>query len=277
MLVIKPNVQVLPSLQSELLSSHQKIGQTNQFMKINKNGFFIGMLLAIFTSVEMHAQGLLSTYIDAGENNISEGLYIKTALFGQYHFVKTRIEGGIQLDVKSANSNFLTGISLKASQEFVIKEFPFEVQGLFMYTPFSDVIHESNWGMLINIERSHFNFQLGTNFRTYRITQKAAENYDINSSRSLHENWNLMYLVGYDLKPEDHTWNIGVSITNIDHFLINQETNPMLKFRGKYAISTPLTIYAESWYKSAGSLNISANYFGFFFRTGLIWKLDSKK
>jgi len=276
--VLETNTLDLLPLQFESTFISPKImDKLTDLMKFNKNGYLITILLSFFVTVEMHAQGQLSSYIDAGENNVSEGLYIKTALLGQYQFGKTRIEGGFQLDAKSANRNLLTGVSLKASQEFEIREFPFEVQGLFLYAPFSDVIHESNWGLLINVKRSHFNFQLGSNFRTYRITRKAAENYDITSNRSLHENWNLMYLVGYNLKPDDHTWNIGVTITNIDHFLLNQETNPMFNLRGKYIISKPLTVYAETWYMSAGSLNISANYFGVFFRTGLIWKLDSGK
>ena len=66
-------------------------------------------------------------------------------------------------------------------------------------------------------------------------------------------------------------------MTNIDNFLINQDTNPMLFLQGKYQVTAPLTLYIEPWYQSAGSLNLSANYFGFFIRTGLIWKLDVKK
>ena len=136
---------------------------------------------------------------------------------------------------------------------------------------------ESNWGILANIERKHFTWKLGTEFRTYHVTKEAIENFDIESNKNLHENWNMMYLLGYNLYPADNLWNIGIAITNIDHFIINQETNPMFFLQGKYKVSLPLTIYFESWYKSAGTLNISANYFGFLFRTGLIWELDLKR
>jgi hypothetical protein len=237
----------------------------------------IVLFLMLLFSSKMQAQLTLSTYIDAGENNVSEGLYIKSSALGAYQINKFRVEGGAQLDLKSAGSNFLTGGSLIVAREFLIKKFKFETQGLFMYDPFSRLMHESNLGVLINIPREHFNYKLGTEFKTYHITNRAQNDYDITSNKKLHENWNLIYLVKYFLKPPDHKWNAGASITNIDHFLINQETNPMVNIEGRYDISSPLTLYVESWYKSAGSLNISANYFGFFFRTGIIWKPDLKK
>ena len=233
--------------------------------------------LSLLLSARMQAQITLSTYIDAGENNVSEGLLIKSSVLGSYQINKFRVEGGAQFDLKNAGSGFFTGGSLIVAREFSINKFLFETQGLFLYNPFSPLIHESNRGVVINIPRKHFHYKLGTEFKTYNITNRAKNDYDITSNNKLNENWNLIYLVKYNLKPPDHKWNAGASITNIDHFLINQETNPMVNIEGRYDISSPLTLYIESWYKSAGSLNISANYFGFFFRTGIIWKPDLKK
>jgi len=239
--------------------------------------YLIITLIGLIISENLEAQFLFSSYIDAGENNVSDGLYVKTSVLGAYQFASTKIEAGSQFDLKSASSNFYTGTNLKVSQEFMIKGFQFEIQGLLLYNTFSDLIHESDLGIQVNIERRHFTYKLGTEFRTYHITQEAFEKYYIESNKKLHENWNLMYLVGYNLNPIDDIWNIGISITNIDHFIINQETNPMIYLQGKYKVSLPLTLFAESWYKSAGALNISANYFGFFFRAGVLWELDLRK
>ena len=97
-----------------------------------------------------------------------------------------------------------------------------------------------DWGILAYLELKHFTFKLGTEFRTYHITQKASEEYDIESNKNLHENWNIMYLAGYNLKPIDNKWNIGIAITNIDYFLINQDINPMLYLQGKYRVTPPI-------------------------------------
>jgi len=239
--------------------------------------YLIITLTGLIVSVNILAQVQLSTYIDAGENNVSDGLFIKTSVLGAYQFGNTKVKTGGQFDLISASPNFFTGVNLIVAQEFLIKEFQFEIQGLFMSNFFSDLAHEIDWGMLAYLELKHFDFKLGTEFRTYHITQKASEEFEIESNKNLHENWNIMYLAGYRVKPIDFKWNIGLAITNIDNFLINQETNPMLFLQGKYQVTAPLTLYIEPWYQSAGSLNLSANYFGFFIRTGLIWKLDSKK
>lgn len=235
------------------------------------------VLLCLIVDFNVNAQGSLSTFLDIGKNNVSEGIYIKSSVLGAYQFGETKITAGSQFNLKSNNTNALAGTSINVAHEFAIKEFQFEVAALFLYNPFSDIMHESNWGALVNVERTHFMYKLGTSFRTYRITKAALESYDIESNRSLHENWNLIYLLAYNLKPMDNNWNIGITLTNMDHFLINQETNPMVYLRGTYDVKSSLRLFMETWCKSAGSLNISANNFGIFFRTGVKWNLELKK
>ena len=245
-------------------------------MKLNPEKCIILLLIFLFSN-KTEAQLRLSAYIDAGENNVSEGLYVKSSLLGSYQMNRYRVEGGSQFDLKSAGSGFFSAAGMIVTREFSIKNFQFETQGLFMYNLFSPLVHESNLGVLVSIQRKHFNYKLGTAFRTYRITDMAGEEYDITSDKRLYENRNLVYLINYMLKPAGNRWNAGASVTNIDHFLINQETNPMVNIEGSYEVAPPLSLYVESWYKSAGSMNISANYFGFFFRTGIIWRPDLKK
>ena len=231
------------------------------------------MILFVFLFFKStDAQIGLTTYFDLGENNVSEGLYLKSAVLGSYPVKQMRIEGGMQYDLISAGSHFLSGVSLIVGKEMVIKNIQFEVLGLYMNNFFSGLAHESNWGALMNYEQNHFSGKLGTGFKTYEITPKARKRYDIESNTSIHENWNLMYLLQYNLNPKNSKWDLSAAITNIDHFLINQETNPMFNLCGGYNYSRSLSLFIESWYKNAGVLNISANYFGFFFRTGLKWE-----
>lgn len=238
---------------------------------------FIVLWCGISFNNALVAQVDVETYFDVGSTNISEGAYIRNALLGAYHFESTKIEVGGQFDLKSASDNFLTGINFRVMQGINIKDFEFEAYGLFVYNPFSDLVHETNWGLLAGVTRSHFTFQLGPSFRTYTITTEARESFDIDENTSLHENWNFLYLASYQLKPAGNKWNAGISVTNMDNFLINQETNPMILLNGNYKVARAMSVYAEAWYKSAGSLNISANHFGYFFRAGLIWELELKK
>ena len=244
---------------------------------INLSIFFIALWCSLFSSNALLGQVDLETYFDIGSTNVSDGAYVRNALLGAYHIESTKIEAGVQLDLKSTSPNFLTGINFRIMQEINIKDFEFDAHGLFVHNPFSDFVHETNWGLLAGISRSHFTFQLGPSFRTYTITKEARENYNIDENTSLHENWNVLYLASYQLKPAGNSWNAGISVTNMDNFLINQETNPMILLNGYYKATKAISVFTEAWYKSSGSLNISANHFGYFFRAGLIWELELKK
>ena len=250
--------------------------QKNKCMKADYSRYFLLIILLLMPAfLNTKAQVRLSSYIEAGENNVSDGLYIKSSFLGDYTFGKTRIEAGSQFDLLGAGPGVFTGVAAAIAREFSLRRFIYEVEGFYMYSTFSELVHESNLGILINVERDHFTYKLGADFRTYRITDAAADSFDIRSDRRLHENWNIVYIVSYSLKTAGNSWNTGIAITNIDHFLVNQESNPMLYIYGSYAVSSPLELYTEVWYKGAGSLNISANYFGFFIRTGLIWKIHT--
>lgn len=220
------------------------------------------------------AQLSLSMFFDAGKNNVSEGLYLKTAAIGDYEFGKNYAGGGVQFDVRTQGKNFLSAARLEIGREVPIKNIPFEIEGVFHYSRFSELLYEYNIGLLGNVSLDHFDFRLGTHFRTYGITKDAAEDYNIESHKKIHENWNMIYLLAYRFKPSGHEWNVSLSVTNIDHFIINQETNPVLFLRGEYRVTDPLNVFSELWYKTAGALNLSVNYFGFFIRTGIVWDIE---
>ncbi len=221
----------------------------------------------------MMAQTGVTGFMDLGSNNVSDGFFMKTAVLAQHRFGKNSVETGLQLDLKSHNDRVFSGYSLRFSRRMQFIKFPFEVQGFFLRTPFSDVLRETNWGMLMDMKHNHFVMQLGTEFRSIAFTQKVIDANGYMEDERIRERWNLIYAFGYHLKSFDYQWNAGLSVTNIDHFLISQETNPVLRLSGRYRVSLPLDLFAEAWYKSAGAFNLSVNYFGFFFRTGIVWDI----
>lgn len=247
--------------------------KTTQNWSENKSILLMLILLGLMVAGNTSAQIQLSYYFDFAGNNSSDGMILKTAAFGEYQWERTTVTGGLQLDFKSRNENVFSGINFNVDQNFTVKEFPFSIEGLFLYNRFSKLVHESSWAVLANIERKHFRYQLGTHFRTYSVTQKAKDEYDIDSDEKIHENWNIIYRIEYNLKPFGNDWNVGATITNMDHFVISQETNPWLNVQGEYTLSAPLTLFAQAWLKNAGMFNISVNSFGYLFRTGIIWRI----
>lgn len=234
------------------------------------------LLIIIFLKLvfqKLDAQPDILAYNDIGRNNVSDGLYLTTALSANYRLGKTILGYGNQLNLMSYNNNLFSEVKVNIDRTFEIRSRHYKATLFYIYNFFSEIIHETNWGISINHNAKHLSYILGTNFRTSHLTRNAIDEYNITSNTKLKEKWNLMYLFGINLKPSESRWNAGFKITNIDHFIISQDTNPMISLNTKYRFQVPLTIYLETWYKTAGVLNISANSFGFFLRTGLLWEL----
>ena len=240
-----------------------------------KGKYLLSLLLLLTFLTGTKAQLTLQSFFDIGENNVSEGVYLKNMCRSIYEYQKYKVEAGILFDLISNNPNALTGIDLTGSGEFSIKNFPFGVKGFFMLNRFSDMLYETNWGARAELKNlDHIIFEIGTNFKTYHVNASTREEQDINKSDGkLRENFNLLYRISAYLKPHTNNWNLGFSVTDFDYYVINQSTNPIFNIQASYKPKSNLTIYSELWYKQAGIFNIYAGYFGYFFRGGLKWEI----
>ena len=221
------------------------------------------------------AQVMVCSHFEAGSNNVSEGIFLMHSSGLEYGFNQYVLAAHLEFGMISTSGNVLTGLHVHGSRSFPVKGFPVDVKGHYILNRFSDLMRETNWGLAVNTKKwDHFFLELGTNFKTYALNGNAREIYDTEPADSrLHENFNLIYTFSGYLKPHNHQWNIGLSCTNTDEYMINQSTNPLFNLQIKYLIRPELTVFLDSWYKSAGIFNISANYFGYFFRTGIKWEI----
>jgi hypothetical protein len=218
------------------------------------------------------AQPVLTIYGDARKNICSDDLLIRSALLGNYSFGNYHLKAGLQTNLIKDNNIFFSGYRFDGSRDFKIKNILLELNGFGLWTAASEILQEINYGCYIEMTTRHFEIQLGTNFRTYSFRNKAFRMYEIeNVETKIHENFNLMYSFSYYLKPLNHKWNAGITLTNTDYFMINQETNPYVNLKGYFKIIKPVCLFAEAWYKDAGILNLNVNYFGFLIRGGIVW------
>lgn len=236
-----------------------------------------GILFIVFiivSRIDVTAQSGLTFYTDAARNCVSGGLYARSALLGQYNFGKYQLKSGLQSNLINGNNIFLSGFRVEGAREFKIKNTLLELSGFRLWTAYSEIMQEINYACVFTIIGKHFDIQIGTNFRTYSLRRNTSENSYNGNDAKIHENFNIMYSFGYNLKPSYCRWNAGVTLTNVDYFLINQETNPYVNLKGYYKVSSPLCLFAEVWYKNAGVTNISSNYFGFVIRGGVQWNFN---
>jgi hypothetical protein len=231
-------------------------------------------LFSLFLLLSMTAasQPGLNVYTDMGSNNVSHGLFIKSAAIGSYKFDKYSLETGFQTNLKDNNKLGFSGYTIDASRYLVIKNTSLEINGFYTTTIATAILRETDLGGLVTMRFEHFEIALGTNQRTFILRQRGITNNEIETGTlKIREASNVMYSFTYNLKPAENRWNTGISVTNFDHFTIYQETNPMINLHGSYKMKMPVTLYAQAWYKIAGASNLEVNYFGFYIKSGLIW------
>lgn len=232
-------------------------------------------LIILTDCLHVEAQPVLTFYSDAGKNMYSDALYIRSAFLGNYQLGTYCLKTAIQTNLINSNENTMSGFRFEGSKIFELKNTKFELNGFGLLTLYSETLKESNYGCLLTMKSRHFDLQFGTNFRTYNFRKNALKSLEIeNAETEIHENFNLMYSFGYNLNPSNHRWNAGLRLTNFDYFLINQETNPFVNVNGFFKVSSPLHVFAEVWYKTSGTLNMSSDYFGFLIRGGIVWNFN---
>ncbi len=214
-------------------------------------------------------------YIDIGSSNVSEGAFLRLASASSFGIKNYKAQTGILWAFSNQSAKRFTGWFLDVSGNFKIKKVPFDAGIFYRLNPFSKIMHENNWGILLGYNTNHFRLKIGNNLRIYKLNRGTIEEYGLenNGNKRIIEPRNLMYSFMYCLKPADHKWNMAATVTNFDYFLIQQETNPIIMCRFLYNVKSGLSLYSDLWYQSAGLFNIRVNYFGFFLRTGISWQI----
>ena len=232
--------------------------------------FFILLSLSCYN---LNSQIQLTAYSDVGHSNISDGVYLKTAADISYKYRRFELQSGFQNDLISNNTTLFSGFKLNVSHFFRFKQKDYSAKLFFISTTLSDFILETNYGILLSTEKEHFNFKIGTGFKNIGFTKNAIAETGINSNGSVLEIFNPLYHFSYTINKPAKAWNIGIGVTNIDQYIVNQATNPMTTVFGHYKLNESVRLTAEVWYKTAGAFNLHVNYFGLFFRPGIIWEI----
>jgi hypothetical protein len=166
-------------------------------MNMNKLKHVIAAIMLVIAARSISAEVAIHSFVDLGQNNASEEVFVKNVYRVSYRYNQFNITGGLQFDLKSINPNTLTGFNLIGAGDISIKGFPLKVKGFFMLNRFSDILYETNWGARLETKKyDHFIFDIGIYNRTYVINSTTREEYNIDKSDSkLREYFNFTYLI----------------------------------------------------------------------------------
>lgn len=222
----------------------------------------------------VNAQFRLDGYLDFGKTQVSEGFYSQFSNIGSFEKQKWGVQAGYQLGLVQPRDVIFNSCYGSLYRKFTIGSTPLDLSAEYLWTAISPDLRETNWIVFAGTTLTHWQFGLGTSTHTYRLSNKAANEVSISDGDSrITEKWNIMYHAKYVLKPSENKWNLSASLTNYDHFIIQQENNPMFNLRFDYKITSPLSLYSELWYKQAGLMVIRVTYYGMFLRLGVLWKI----
>lgn len=238
-------------------------------MKIIFKVLFSLAILSFSTTID--AQFRVEGYLDIGKTAISKGFYSQLSCIGLFEKPKWGVQGGCNLGLVQAQDVIINSLYMSSYGKLKIGNNPLYLGGEYLWTAFSPDLRETNWILFARTTLAHWQLGLGTSTRTYRFSYKAEQPFG--SESRIIERWNIMYKVKYLLEPGENRWNLSFAITDYDNFIIQQENNPMFNFRFDYKVRTPLSVYSELWYKSAGLMVIKVTYYGMFLRFGLLWDI----
>ena len=239
-------------------------------------GLSIALIILSAFPVDTSSQPSLLSFAEAGQNNIYNRGYFSCSFSPGFESGKNFVEGGMLFSFGGEREKNLAACSVMGGHRFIFLKQSFNITGLYLWKPFSTELRETNWGIVLNLELPHFRFSLGNNYRTYRFSREYIRlNEDIDNSRIV-EPWNLIYTFQYNLKKKEEKWNLMFSLTNSDYFIIEQETNPMVIFKGYYQIKDNIQSFIDIGYRRVGFFNIKVDRFGYFFRIGMIWKIRKR-
>lgn len=236
----------------------------------------IFIFIIISCSFGLHAQFRVQNHFDGGITQMTAGGFMSNSTFLDYTIQKTTFKIGTRLDIVNPieDHHLISGFHFEIMQKLPVEKVEISFSLLFFSHFFSSWIHEHNTALSGALKTKHIELKTGIHFRMLYLPKGVGDLSESYDHRTIFELWNIMYHFKYFIKPIDSKWNVAVGISNMDYFVINQTSNPMGLLFGSFELNPQLRFFGEYRLFNAGVMNISANYFGSLFRTGVIWNID---
>lgn len=237
-----------------------------------------GILIFIFSSIglqNLHSQFYIENYVDVGKTNVSEGIYSNYALIVSAKQQSYRFSTGALATFSNTDQPIFSGYKFSASKDLKLKAKSYNLALSYLILPFSSNLREHDFVLLASFQKKKMDYSVGFNSRLYTFSNAAKVRYAFapGTDTNIWEPLNLMYKVSFN-QAFNNDLNLELRLTNFDNFYILQETNPMILAKLCYKLNKNLQLYSNISYLQAGLFNMRVNYFGYYFRGGLVWEIN---
>ena len=127
-----------------------------------------------------------------------------------------------------------------------------------------------------NIRETMFIFVAGTKFGRFDTNLGASARVITPSGsfkNSIFERFNLQYDFGVSVFANPQKWNLRLGASNYDMFLFERIEAIMFSLKGDYSFSDKWGVFCKANLRPAGNFHLSANYYSFYFQTGVRWAI----
>lgn len=233
---------------------------------------FIFIIVNYFCAFSQFKAG---TFVGGGTNPLENPLFLSSGVYAYAKYHGFSADYAIDINLTNRDVRAFNAIKTSLNYENCIKSSNYKIGFVYLFRPSTQLITEQNFALQIDYRLKKWEFRLGNNFRAYKFRKGSDEYLSSSENAVLWESLNLMYMVRYYISAKNHPIGGYVSITNFDWFIIEQETNPFLNIGAYFKFEDAgLNLFMDYNYQTAGFNNIRVNYFGMFFRTGVIWEIE---
>lgn len=224
--------------------------------------FYLTLFIFFLGTVTAKENLKLKSSLELGSNNtvpFSVGWIVEP-----YWEIDKRADlyGGVKIANEEKFSYYIAN-----TIKFPFNEVELQIQEKFLYNSFGawNIQEYSIFGGL-RLFTTHFDGLLGVSSRLIKPLQPI-------TYESIVEPFNWQYDVGLRLFKTSNPWNLRLGASNFDTFYFERMESLILSLKAEYNISKKISLYCNGILNPAGNFHLSANYYGYYIQTGMIWNI----
>lgn len=172
------------------------------------------------------------------------------------------IEGGLMLSTANVYA-----ADFRLNYEFPLKNCSFYLENRYLDRWFArNETQEYTLALSAGFQNFHWKFQFGLYGKFFGAMGNDS------GGGLLFEPWGIIYLGEGKVFRDDHCWNIGGRMSNVNYFMIERVTMPLFTLFGDADVGEKMRIFAEVTAHPSGVFNMQVQFYGIMTQVGIKYR-----